>query len=520
MRYNQGRRFVQEIEPQGKIVLFGTSYDGISHEGFYLREGQDPYEVLGECELADQYIIALRSGLSAADILLFRLNGIKGQMTLFNSLDNTPLLDIQSIGASEKDQDITIMVSPEGLVVFMEHEVLEQRSYRFDDYETTRDLVRAINRDADFGLSEVEARLVNQRILNTCVFQQAAYPFYMASGEEELVRTEETDIPSYVESFYQRFLEASALDETLNENSPVIAGELFSVPAEVISLVGIFHDEHLLLAKALGEYCEKKSEETKIMTLGVIGVNAIPDKTELMDYGIDENGNMFDEEDNLYIYEPWKERHDFLDKLMAPVTTQIGEAGRFVHVVIGQHQTVRGIASIGPAYAANYVQNEVGKSFTNKEIKGIGEFLYNLQKKELVGLESNGYICTVPSIRRNVVSKKSQSFYTYEVNTYKAKPHLIRLAYQIGRDVERRLEQYVGESSTMDVTASETLLRDQFNTYVKEGLLKSYELLITRPELARIHVQINLVPYGSTESIALEQEVRYEEKEVFRWMDV
>lgn len=520
MKYSQGRRFVQEIEPQGKIVLVGTSYDGISHEGFYLKEGQDPYEVLGECELADQYIIALRSGLTYADILLFRLNGVKGEMTLFNSLDNTALLQIQSIGASERDQDITVMVNPEGLVVFEEHDVIQQRSYRFEDYETTRDLVAAINRNADFGLSEVEARVINQRILSSCVFQEAAYPFYMASGEEELVRTEETDIVTFADAFYQRFLEASALEETLTETSPVIAGELFSVPAETISLVSLYHDEHALITKALAEFCESKTEETKIMTLGVIGVNAIPDKTEEMDYGIDENGNMFDEEDNLYIYEPWKERHDFLDKLMAPTFTQIGEAGCFVHVIVGQHQTVRGPRSIAPAYAANYVQNPVGKSFTNKEIKGIGEFLYNLQKKELVGLESNGYICTVPSIRRNVVSKKSQSFYTYEVNTYKAKPHLIRLAYQIGRDVERRLDQYVGESSTMDVTASETLLRDQFNTYVKEGLLKSYELLITRPELARIHVQINLVPYGSTESIALEQEVRYEEKEVFRWMDV
>lgn len=520
MKYSQGRRFVQEIEPQGKIVLVGTSYDGISHEGFYLREDQDPYEVLGDCELADQYVTALRSGLTAADILLFRLNGIKGEMTLVNSLDNTPLVRIQSIGASEADQDITIMVNEQGLVVYMEHEEVLQRSYRFDDYENTRELVVAMNRDADFGLSEVEAVLLNQRILSTCQFQEVAYPFYMASGEEELVRTEETDVVAYAESFYQRFLEASALDETLNENSPVIAGELFSVPAEAVAVVGVHHDEHPLLTKALAEYCESKTEETKIMTLGVIGTSQVPDKTQEMDYGIDEEGNRFDEDGNLYVYEPWKARHDFLDKLASPAYTQIGEAGVFVHVIVGHHLTVQGPKSIAPAYAANYVQNPVGKSFTNKEIKGIGEFLYNFQKKELVGLESNGYICTVPSIRRNVVSKRSQSFYTYEVNTYKAKPHLIRLAYQIGRDVERQLDQYVGESSTMDVTASETLLRDQFDTYIKMGLLKSYELLVTRPELARMHVQVNLVPYGSTESIALEQDVRYEEKEVFRWMDV
>jgi len=513
MKYSMGRRFVQELDPTGKILLMGMSYEGIPQDGFYLREGQDPYEALGECELADQYIIALRSGLTAADILIYRLNGIKGSMQLTNALDGQKVLEISSIGASEETQNISILVSPYGLVVYKDGEDVTQRTYTFEDYETVEDLVRRINRDADFGLLEVEARLLTQRYLKDCVFQEASYPFYMASGEDELVRTDETDIEAYTIQYLERVKEA-----TLRDDGEF--GEAFSVPTEAISIVGIYHDESPAITKRLGEFCALKTEETKIMTIAVLGTNPIPGKTEEMDYGIDENGNAFDDEGNLYIYDPWKERNDFLEKLNSEAVHAIGEEGIYVHVVIGHHQTVRGLASIAPAYTANYVQNEIGKSFTNKEIKGIGEFLFNLQKKELVGLESNGYICTVPSIRRNVVSQKSQNFYTYERTTYKAKPHLIRLTLMIAREVEQELEQYIGESSTMNVTDSETLLRAQFEVYMKSNLIKRYELKVTRPELARMRVDILLVPYGSVEEIALEQDIQYEEKEVFRWMDV
>lgn len=515
MKYNQGRPFLLEEEAKGKVLLVGTAYDGIPRQGFKLKKGQLPEEVLGDCELAHAYTTCLRGGLTEEDVFLYRLNGVRGSMVLTDLNTNRQLLEIFSIGASDLDETIQVMVSEAGL--FIEKETttgVESRSFLFSDYRTSKELVAGIQRAADFSLIEVDARLLHNQSLSTSLFSYQSYPFFQADGQEVHVRTEETD-EAVFSQWYEEQLEKELIDE-MNE-----VGEIYSVPAECVVFVDIHPEERPTVLGKIGRFCALKTDETKLFTLGVLNTNQIPGKQEEEEFiDVDEEGNLIDAEGLPYVFDPYEERDAQFERLDALALFPKEEGYQNIHVVIGNHDAGERFIGVHSAYAAMYVQNFFHKSATNKELQGIGELLYDLQKKELVRLESNGYTCIVPSVRRRAIAKKSQHFYTYESSRYEVQPHLLRLSYEISRVVIGEMERYIGEPNTTDIKVSEANLRTILDAYIENSIIRGYDIALERTEIEKIELTLNLSVFGSVEKVSLQHEVKYQQQEVFRCMDV
>lgn len=514
MKYNQVRPFLMEEDPKGKVLLVGTAYDGIPRQGFRIKEGVAPEDVLGVCELAEAYTTCLRGGLTENDVFIYRMNGTRGEMTLIDTVMNREILRIFSIGAGDSDEDIEVLVTSQGL--FIQHPTeddIVSKSFLFDEYLTTKELADAIKRASDFGMIEVDVQLLHNQLLSTCVFSEQSHPFHQADKEEHYVRTAETD-----EVAFSQWFEEMMRKEMIDETGEV--GEVYSVPAEAIVLVGIHPEERAGVLDILAEFCALKTEENKLFTLGILNTAEVPGMQEMEETDIDEDGNPIDDEGLPYVFDPYEERYAFFDRLDALALKEKNENYKYLHILVGTHEADEANIGVHSAYATMYVQNEWYKSATNKELVGIGNLFYDLKKKELVRLESSGYICIVPSVRRRAVAKKSQHFYTYESPRYEVQPHLLRLSHEISRVVVGQMEQFIGEPNTVDIKISEANLNQLLADYIKADIIRDFTLSIERTDIDKVEVNLNLSVFGSIDKILLQQEVKYQQQEVFRWMDV
>lgn len=514
MKYSQVRPFLMEEDPKGKVLLVGTAYDGIPRQGFRIKEGHAPEDILGECELAEAYTTCLRGGLTANDVFVYRLNGVRGEMTLIDTVMNREILRIFSIGAGDSDEDIEVLVTQQGL--FIQHPTeddIVSKSFLFEEYLTTKELADAIKRAADFGMIEVDVQLLHNQILSTCRFQEQSHPFHQADKEDFVVRTEETD-----EVAFSQWYEDMMRQEMLNEAGEV--GEVYSVPAEAIVLVSIHPEERPAILDILGEFCALKTQENELFTLGVVNTAEVPGMQEMEETDIDEEGNPIDDEGLPFTFDPYEERYAFFDTLDVLAQREKNDNYKYLHVLVGTHEGDTGNIGVHSAYATMYVQNDWHKSATNKELVGIGNLFYDLKKKELVRLESSGYICIVPSVRRRAVAKKSQHFYTYESPRYEVQPHLLRLSHEISRIVVGQMERFIGEPNTVDIKVSEANLNQILADYVKADIIRDFDLSIERTDIDKVEVKLNLSVFGSVEKVLLQHEVKYQQQEVFRWMDV
>lgn len=511
MNYMKGRGFVDELSPEGRLLLVGTSPKGIGGEAFYVKEGTEPREMLGDSLLTEAYMDAVEAGLSRDRILVYRLNGVGGIVNISEEGAVSPLLVIESLAHDGTAAGITVSVSEEALVVFDEVEESMSRSYRLEEYETTAELVRDINRNADFGLSSVRARVNRDRLLADCVFATAVYPMYMADAEAMLVPDADTDMEWYMQEMVAR-LKTSFVDDEDN------AGEGYSAPCEAVCVVGMPVDLSEDIVPVMARYADKKTQEEGVFVTVVMEASLIPDLVTEPGYDVNEFGEYVDELGNIIVHEPDALKRSVLERLQTYLPER-DESLRHVQVVVGQRASQRGERSLAAAFAANLVQKSFETSMTNKEIVGAANFIGRLSKKELVGLESNGYTCIVPSVRRNVVARKSLHFYTYDTPTYQEKPHLLRLASYIGRLVSNEMDAYVGEPGSLDLDEAKRAVTASIEELVSQDIIRSVEVEVERPEIDRIQVRANIVVHGTVDVIRVQNEIRYEERELFRWMD-
>lgn len=511
MNYMKGRGFVDELSPEGRLLLVGTSPRGIGGEAFYIKDGTDPRDMLGESLLTEAYMDAIASGLSNDRILIYRLNGVGGVVEIKEDGAESPLFLIESIAHDETSAGITVSISDEALVVYDELEPAMTKTYRLDEFEHVAALTREMNRNADFGLSSVRARLSREKALSECTFSTSSFPMYTADSEHMLVVSEETDMEWYMGEILTRLKSAFIDDED-------VAGEGYSAPCEVVCLVGVPVDLSEEVTRVMARYASQKTEEEGVFVTAVLEASLLPDKVEEPGHDVDEFGNYVDELGVVIEHDPDGARKEVLERLKAYLPER-DEQMRHVQVVVGQRMSSVGERSVATAFAANLAQKSVEVSMTNKEIVGLGNFIPRLSKKELVGLESNGYTCIVPSVRRNVVARKSLHFYTYDTPTYQEKPHLLRLASYIGRLVSMEMDAYVGEPGSLDLDEAKRMVEESAKELVSRDIILSFDLDIERPEIDRIHVRANVRIPGYVDVIRVKHEVRYEERELFRWMD-
>lgn len=454
------------LSPEHTVVLVGAALDGPAQTPFALASGADPHKVLGKSPLADAYVAARQAGND--NIVAYRLNGVHATASL-KSANNEEVLVFTSVSASSFYNGIEAVVYPTHL--FVRNTDGRSRSYFFDKHPTARDLAYAINRDAYYGLLEFNARTVDEyRFLANLVELPSDVLFTGGSEEEHYLnyrdpmslqaRDAGTVVP-LLKARLQTALFGEDAEDIL-ERKP--SSELGVLPYGAIVLCDLFHDDDAELTEMLGAFCRNKTQEMGFGSIGVIGVRPIypevVDEGESVDFRETVHGRVLE---------------------LAALSQSLPdtEAYKYVQVVVGHAgyaTSTESAVSVAYAYAAVQANALPQVMMSNKALPGFGKLNYEITKEDIALLTANGYICTVPSVRRGFVPFYAIS-YSKEKDSLLAKPHNLRISQHVSQLLVEHLDTLVG-SNHNPLTLTDTIeaAQELLDELIADKVIRSYEL--------------------------------------------
>lgn len=478
--------------PEQTVVLVGAALDGPAHTLFTLHDKTNPHKALGKSPLADAYVAAREAGNS--NIVAYRLNGVHATAVLKNAADEEVMV-FTSISAATVSNDIQLTVYPTHL--FVQNTKGRSRSYFFDKHPTARDLAYAINRDAFYGLVEFNAQTINEyQALEGLVDIASEVLFTGGNSEEHYLNYRNPTNPQardeeVVVSLLKAQLEVALFGEDLRdiaERKP--SSELGVLPFSVIVLCDMFHDDNPELTEMLGSFCLNKTQEVGFGCIGVLGNRPI--YAEVMDEG-----------ESMAFTETVETRLLELAALSQSLEDQ--EAYKYVQVVIGHTgylESTEEAVPVAYAYAAVQANADSHVMMSNKRLAGFGKLNYQLSKENIALLTANGYICTVPSVRRGFVPFYAIS-YSKDKASLLAKPHNLRTSQYVSYLLVEHLDGLIG-STYNPLTIEETLkaARALLDELIAEKVMRSYEL---RHELLEqrtvLNVDVAFTPFSEVRSV-------------------
>lgn len=497
MRYSHIHKIREDVNPRGRVAIIGAMLDGPVGVPFSIRHGIEPLELLGECPAARQATSIMEAGVKQENILFFRLNGLPHEIRLKDKNTDAEAFIFRTIGCSEEDKKVEIQVQEDGLV-FLEDGVVK-RTYVYADFLSIRELVTRINRDADSGLSVIEVVALKEGLLENIDLGLGSYAFYENDAEPRMVFDEDQERSEYLTRYMERISKHVGIERE---------GQLLDIPAEAFVFSDIHGDEAYLMDEVM------QAREETYATVAFYGVKNLPEKTSYDDHGVDEDGNLLDENGEPFEPNPWAERDEKLNLLLNAQKT-----AHAAMVMFGEAEHLGSRITLEGALAARYVLGNVEEDLTNKKIEGFDTLIYDLRKEELAQLDSSGYICTVPSVRRIAVPFRSQFFRTYESTDIHRSPRLWRLGHAIGRWMTETLYDQIGEPTSFSLEKKKGVLEDGLDHLRDEQVINDYVLEVTRPSLEEILCRVDIRLPGSTEFITVQRSIEYSQQEVFRWME-
>lgn len=450
-------RIINQVtgNPEHTLAIVGMAADGPAHVPFMLNI-EDPVAVLGSCPLADAYIAAKEAG--AQNIILYRLNGEHGEMIVrcITPTISTDVIKLTTVSADAVYNDTKAMIYSTHLF-FPATEYRDARSYFFNRYESIHDLVYAINLDADFGLIEFTAELMD-RFFDIEAFGDIAAPIILEasgahSGLELMLDHANNNVMKEATLPILDSLKTALFGPFEDDYMDRGANSILSVlDFGVLVLADLYHDENEEYAKVLGEFCEMKSKDNNQNCIGVISAGLLIDSTPEM-------------------------ITTFRDKLVNLSKTQPqSEFRNYVQIIVGDTRDYKNatVIPVSYMYAGTQVALPYQTMMTNKQILGIRELLYKLSKEDVETLSANGYTCIVASIRKGHVP---YSAVTYTVNPKSSfrKPHCTRISHYIVNYISSKLDYMIG--TNVDPILKREI-QNQINIYMKEfvdkGVIHSY----------------------------------------------
>jgi len=493
----------QSVEPERTLLLISTATNGPARTPFRLREGAYPEDVLGDSPLYHAYDMARQAG--ATDIILYRLNGEHATQTLNGMVYDMaegieiekPILSLRSVSASEACNKIRFVLAENTMTVY--DEVAEvQRVYRFDQHETAKRLVDAINLDAAHGLVAFEAvvheptfRSLNLRELNTIV--------QLSGGQTEEHLIEERAL--HIEELNQRLLIALYSELPYDQENYIINSELGMMSIGVVSVSCLYHDDGVNLSETMGRFCYQKSVDIGQGCMSVIGVSPIPNPTiDLIRTKIDQLILM--------------RRAISFGGAISLQTPQVFEAEEatwesHVQVVLGDgiryisNGNVIETVSLAPSYAGLQSSLPVQSSTTNKQIGGFGYLSYELDKEDVDNLLGNGYISIIRSVRKGFVPY-AETTYVNKPNSILRSAHAIRISHFASRRLAEMLDYSIGNRVTpMSRRDMMTTTSDLVARLLTTDLVKNYELgfVHSTERQGSMSVQLEITPHSQVRAV-------------------
>ena len=485
-------------EEEKYFAIVGFALNGPVNTPFMIRDGVNPYDVLGKCHMAESYVIAKSKGISP---LLLRVNGAHAS----NVLELPSGVDVAKfISVEANDECNQMRVSVYSSYIKVTGVLGVQRIYLFSDYPTIGALRDAINFDAHYGTGEITMISYDDDV--SCYDLVADDPFdiWLKLGDDgaNVVATLDGEDTDDTITEQLKLIRSSILDEDVDENGNYTyshSGDLIPFNIDTIIVPDIPYENSKEIAEIMGKFCESKSIDQDYYCSTVIGSMCF---------------NQEESEDYVYA--------DMVTKLvsMGAVTLQNTADWYFhVEVVIGVEEGyIEGTkVSLATRFAVMRYLLDVHVSATNKEIANINTLFSKLSKEDIATLAANGYTCIIPSIRRGYVAFKSLAFVSNQA-LITSKPHFSRATRYYANQIISSISNFIGEpASTLQVTAMEQLLRQKVEELNKEEVFKSIEYSIQRVQIDEVKLNLTFVIYGEIEAVRTSASYDPIRKTVIAW---
>lgn len=487
------------IEQEDKyFVIVGFALNGPVDRPFMIRDGVNPYDVLGNCPMAESYIIAKSRGVSP---LLLRVNGSHSS----NVLELSSGVDVAKfISVEATDECNQIRVSVYSTHIKVTGMLGAQRYYLFSDYPTIGKMKDAINFDAYYGNGEITMVSYDDDVLCSSVVTENPFDIWLNLGDDGADTVASLDGTDSQETIDKQInlIRASLLDEETNlegQYSYSHGGELTPFNIDTVIVPDIPFENSRLIAEIMGKFCESKSSDQDSFCSCVLG-----------------SMHFAEEESEEYSYDSMVQ-----DLISKGASTNVESYYLNTEVVLGVEEgNVEGSKiPMATKFAVMRYLLPVYLSATNKEIADINTLFTTLRKEHIASLAASGYICIVPSIRRGFVAYKSLAFVANQ-ELITSKPHFSRASRHYANYIIGSLDNFIGEpANTLQLNAMEQLLSANIEELNRLDIFKHIEYLISMSptQANEVKLQLTFVIYGEVEAIRTSASYDPIRKTVIAW---
>lgn len=463
-------RVASTIPQQSRyLLLVGFALNGPARTPFTLKDETNPYEILGDCLLADAYVEARLQGVEP---LILRLNGNHATQTI--KVNNEPVFTLESVQGNQGANDVIIHVFPTHLSI---KGITTDRTYLFSEYPTTDRLVDAINFDAIYGLGEVRGNAV-QSLFPTKDLTDTEYQLFLEGGREDshlVVRNER--LSEVVLDERMRLLEETLLESYGDDYASNAEFSPFNI--DTVILTDFAHELYPKAIEVLGKFCASKTLEQPLFCSGLIGsylLNGEDNVTESVASLVEKGnkGHAHEYYKHVEVVLGMQRPYENEDKKI-PVVTGFGA----MRYLLPTH------------FAA-----------TNKKIPTILNLFARIRKEDVALLTSNGYTCIVPSIRKGYVAYKSTSFIENQ-QLVSSKPHYVRPMYDAISFLLNDLDLLIGSNiSRLQMNKVTNLFNEKIRDLVeKKEVFKEITYEVNFKSQDTIGVSLVFIPHGEVSSV-------------------
>lgn len=520
-----------EDNPKGKVVLVGMLSDGPAGIPFSLKDGIDPKKTLGDNTLTTSYEYLIETGVLNENIMFYRLNGSPSE--LFFKINDLNAVEFRSVGMSQKDNNFSLTVSKDGITIMELEEfdlneeekntiVKTKRTYLFNDFAYIGELVAMVNQDASFGLINVIAKESINTLSRDVFNREGIYPFMQTGDSEEALTTRNMNAGvSYEEDYWPLFYDL-ILGEEFDGSFNTF---LYNLPVEVMYFPDIPIEKAYNVSKIAAMLANEKTKQQKIMCIALFNASSVPNVKKLKndEYMISDTTYFDSEKNEILLFEPYKNQIDYVDNLinLYPEAEKEEDDFLYLQVTVGEDSLFQENKK-RPAsdyYLSNYLQLPFYESLTNKELVLFKEIRSNLSKSLIATLSSKGYICSIPSIRKNFVFTKAKSMQK-ESQSLLTQFKSNRIVSYINYDLENLMERYIGnEKNALETAKVLKEIQDYMDFFIEANILSEHHIEFKEDELNinNIILLITLKLYGEVESVRTTLSIKEEEWEVDPW---
>lgn len=524
--------------PLNKTLLIGMLEDGPTARAFTFHRPDEAIQLLGDNDTTRAYRFLVNRGVPVEDILFYRLNGRAAEVTVNHN--STPLLHLRTINNSEKENDLSVRLNKDGLTLFSTYEDEDiqlkrrkdfSRTYRFADYSETEDgntfldvnqLCDAITSDALIGFHNIIAQSREDavdRLMFDTLTETKLFVFEHGETEEHLCVKDGQIGQRELNDYTNRFI-VYAMNQSPDGD---IVSAIMEPQVEALYFPDFPVEKDPTLAKLAALLASQKTDEQKIMCTSLFHPSAVPGEQVLREdeymVGETEYYNSLtgqiepwlpDAKRNAYInklnnlFEPKEKSYTFMQNLQ---------------IVVGDDRRNEGLIPAALYHLLDLLRKSPIDLSSNQELTDFSQINSELEKEVIASLNSNGYICSVPSIRRNVVLTTLRHFYepvVFEPITYRAK----RLISYMHYDLDNYLNSFIGGENTAlkerDVT---DWLNSYLGIYLERSALADYSVTVDAPSGSddSAHISIELAFYDMVKAIQNHVSLDDQQRQVATW---